>query len=58
MQVPAFKDLPNGSSWGLWDVDGEKDEYGTLNHLSPATKLRAAQEIRAGISISLKYDDM
>ena len=58
--VPQFDDLPpvegmpQGCAWGIFDKDGEKDVYGTLNLLTPDVVKAAAEEVQKGISISLK----
>lgn len=60
--VPDFDDLPKvdgmpkGCAWGLFDRNGEKDQLGTLNFLTPEVVKAAAQEVRDGVSISLKLD--
>jgi kynurenine formamidase len=41
------------SNWGRW---GEDDELGTLNIITPEMKIRAANLVRAGVSISLSLD--
>lgn len=58
--VPDFDDLPKvegqpqGCAWGIFDKDGHKDLFGTLNFLTPKIIAAAAAEVRDGISISLK----
>jgi hypothetical protein len=59
--IPSFNDLPpvpgfpqSKCSWGIFDKDGQKDLYGTLNFLTPDVVKSAAAEIREGISVSLK----
>ena len=41
------------SNWGRWGVD---DELGMLNHLGPAQRMAAVQEVQVGRSISLARD--
>lgn len=59
--VPNFDDLPavdghpQGCAWGVFDKDGKKDHYGTLNFVTPEIVAAAAKEVTDGISISLKY---
>ena len=53
-ELPRLPGLPKGCTWGLWDLDGSRDELGTLNLLTPETVQQAATEIREGISVSLK----
>ncbi|KAF9891865.1 hypothetical protein FE257_003350 [Aspergillus nanangensis] len=60
-KLPQFDDLPpvdgmpQGCSWGIFDQNGEKDMYGTLNLLTPEAVQAAAAEIRQGVSISLNW---
>lgn len=60
MYIPKFDDLPpvegmpQGCAWGVFDKDGKKDVYGTLNLLTPEVIKNAAAEVRQGVSISLK----
>ncbi|CAH0019905.1 unnamed protein product [Clonostachys rhizophaga] len=59
--LPKWKDLPpiegqpQGFGWGLFDQDGVKDQLGTLNFLTPEVVLRAEDEIKIGISVSLNW---
>lgn len=52
--IPAVKGMPHGCIWGLFDKNGEKDQLGTLNLLTPEVVTAAKQEIQTGISVSLK----
>lgn len=58
--VPKFDDLPpvpgmpQGCAWGVFDRDGKKDTWGTLNLLTPSVVKAAAAEIQDGVSVSLK----
>jgi hypothetical protein len=60
MSIPNFDDLapvegmPPGCAWGVFDKDGKKDIYGTLNLITPEVIRDAAAEVRQGLSISLK----
>jgi len=51
-RLPAFHELPEcpgqpkGCTWGFWDSNGQLDELGTLNLLTPDTVREAATEIR------------
>ncbi|MCJ1301260.1 hypothetical protein MMC08_004059 [Hypocenomyce scalaris] len=54
-ELPRLPGLPKGCTWGLWDLDGSRDELGTLNLLTPETVQQAATEIREGISVSLNW---
>ncbi|KAF6824517.1 hypothetical protein CMUS01_10202 [Colletotrichum musicola] len=53
--LPAVEGMPQGCAWGLFDKDGKKDVYGTLNLLTPEVIKEAGKEVRDGVSISLKY---
>ncbi|ROT37110.1 hypothetical protein SODALDRAFT_400797 [Sodiomyces alkalinus F11] len=61
MDVPKFDDLPpvqgmpKGCAWGVFDRDGNKDVFGTLNHLTPDVVKAAAAEVKDGVSISLDW---
>ncbi|CAG8319033.1 unnamed protein product [Penicillium salamii] len=61
MLPPKFDDLfpvegmPAGCAWGVFDKDGKKDVYGTLNLIVPETIKGAAEEVRQGLSISLNW---
>lgn len=46
--VTEEMDVP--SNWGRW---GDRDELGTLNHLSDASRLRGVQAARTGRTVSL-----
>lgn len=52
--LPRVEGMPQGCAWGIFDRDGEKDIFGTLNILTPDVVKAAAQEIQEGVSISLK----
>jgi hypothetical protein len=53
-ELPVVPGLPRGCTWGLWDRDGQPDELGTLNLLTPDVVQGALHEAQLGISISLK----
>jgi hypothetical protein len=59
--LPSFKDMPvvegmpHGTAWGLWDKNGQRDNCGSLNLLTPEITLSASKEIRTGKTIALKY---
>lgn len=53
-ELPKVEGQPQGCAWGLFDKDGKKDLFGTLNFLTPQVVAAAAAEIRDGVSISLK----
>ncbi|HEY3841500.1 MAG TPA: cyclase family protein [Bryobacteraceae bacterium] len=45
--------MKDDSNWGRW---GKADESGTLNLITPATRLAAARLVREGVAISLSRD--
>ncbi|KAI9656176.1 MAG: hypothetical protein M1821_004838 [Bathelium mastoideum] len=51
--IPPVKGMPQGCVWGLFDKDGKKDVYGTLNLLTPNVIKAAYAEARDGVHISL-----
>lgn len=59
--VPDFDDLPKvngmpqGCAWGVFDKDGKKDAYGTLNLLTPEIVKSAYSELKDGVSVSLNW---
>lgn len=53
--LPEVKGMPKGCAWGVFDKGGKKDVYGTLNLLTPKAVREAAQEVKEGVSVSLKY---
>ncbi|KAL2823591.1 hypothetical protein BDW59DRAFT_163168 [Aspergillus cavernicola] len=52
-EIPRLPGLPKGCTWGLWDTDGQPDELGTLNLLTPKVVIEAVKEVRLGVSVSL-----
>jgi hypothetical protein len=60
VNVPLYKDLPieanapPGSAWGVFDQNGQRDVYGTLNFITPEAVVAAKAEIRTGESTVLK----
>jgi kynurenine formamidase len=50
MDTPRWKHRPEGSNWGDFGPD---DQLGRLNLVGPPQVLKAAQEIRAGVSFCL-----
>jgi hypothetical protein len=52
--LPPVKGMPQGCAWGVFDQDGKKDVYGTLNLITPEVIKNAATEVRQGVSVSLK----
>ncbi|KAF2843153.1 hypothetical protein M501DRAFT_966299 [Patellaria atrata CBS 101060] len=53
--LPPVKDLPQGCAWGIFDKDGKRDVFGTLNLLTPKVVKEAATEVKEGVSISLNW---
>ncbi|KAJ4421802.1 hypothetical protein N0V85_000045 [Neurospora sp. IMI 360204] len=53
--LPKVEGQPQGCAWGLFDKDGVKDIYGTLNFITPETVKAAAAEVQHGISVSLNW---
>ncbi|KAK6213514.1 hypothetical protein QIS74_09516 [Colletotrichum tabaci] len=53
--LPPVEGMPKGCAWGVFDKDGKKDVYGTLNLLTPEVIKEAGAEIRDGVSISLNW---
>ena len=51
--IPPVKGMPHGCAWGLWG-DGETDQLGSLNLLTPENTIEARKEIQTGVSVSLK----
>lgn len=60
LKVPKYQELPiesgapKGSAWGVFDKDGARDRFGTLNFITPEAVLAAKQEIVTGESAVLK----
>lgn len=52
--LPPVEGMPPGCAWGVFDKEGQKDVFGTLNRTNGGTVLAAATEIKQGISVSLK----
>ncbi|KAF4556990.1 Hypothetical protein D9617_1g088720 [Elsinoe fawcettii] len=58
---PGFDDLapvqgqPQGCLWGFFDRDGNKDELGTLNLLTPAVVREAAKLVKIGQHVQLDW---
>ena len=58
--VPKYRELPiaphapAGSAWGVFDKDGKRDVYGTLNFVTGEAVVNAKQEIQTGESVVLK----
>ena len=55
MSVTTHISASHGTAWGLFDRNGERDEIGTLNLLTPGVVVRAREEIRTGKSVALNW---
>jgi hypothetical protein len=53
--LPPVKGMPKGCAWGIFDKDGKKDKFGTLNLITPEVVKEAVKEVKEGVSVSLKY---
>ncbi|KAF9886575.1 hypothetical protein FE257_011347 [Aspergillus nanangensis] len=53
-ELPLVAGMPTGCTWGFWDRDGEPDELGTFNLITPKVVCEAIKEVREGVSVSLK----
>ncbi|KAK3711091.1 hypothetical protein LTR37_009878 [Vermiconidia calcicola] len=53
--LPEVKGMPQGCAWGVFDKDGKKDVYGTLNLLTPEVIKEAYKEAKDGVSCSLNW---
>ncbi|KAK5988492.1 hypothetical protein PT974_09975 [Cladobotryum mycophilum] len=43
--LPKVQDFPQSCTWGIFDQDGVKDKFGTLNFLTPEIVQAAAKEL-------------
>lgn len=53
--LPAVEGMPHGCAWGLFDQDGQKDQLGCLNLLTPSVVQAALKEAYDGESVSLNW---
>ena len=53
--IPAVPGMPHGCAWGLWDRNGEKDQLGALNLLTPEVVQEAGKEIKTGDRCVMKF---
>ena len=56
VSVPDYDELPLHEALGMrhaWGVFGDADELGTLNHMGPAERVAAREEIREGRTFNL-----
>lgn len=58
---PKFEDLPpisgapQGCLWGFYDREGQKDEIGSINLLTPQVVKEASSEIQTGMHVQLDW---
>ncbi|EMC98064.1 hypothetical protein BAUCODRAFT_412047 [Baudoinia panamericana UAMH 10762] len=53
--LPKVEGMPPGCAWGVFDKDGKKDVYGTLNLLTPDVVKAAYSELKDGVSVSMNW---
>jgi hypothetical protein len=53
--LPKVEGMPQGCAWGIFDKDGKKDIFGTLNLLTADVVKASLAEAKDGVSVSLKY---
>ncbi|KAJ9611196.1 hypothetical protein H2200_004379 [Cladophialophora chaetospira] len=53
--IPQVPGMPHGCAWGLFDKDGQRDQVGTLNLLTPEIIIKAKDEIEHGESVCLNW---
>lgn len=53
--MPAVKGMPHGTAWGLWDKNGERDNCGSLNLLTPENTKKVQKEIKSGTGVALNW---
>lgn len=53
--APNANPHASGTAWGIWDKDGKKDIFGTLNLLTPEVIKEAYKEAKDGITVSLDW---
>lgn len=53
--LPPVEGMPKGCAWGIFDKDGKKDRFGTINLITPEVVKEAVKEVKEGVSVSLKY---
>ncbi|KAI9743675.1 MAG: hypothetical protein M1818_002991 [Claussenomyces sp. TS43310] len=51
--LPIKPDAPEGSAWGVFDKEGQRDVFGTLNFITREAVVAAKQEIQTGESVVL-----
>ncbi|KAK8022254.1 hypothetical protein PG993_013021 [Apiospora rasikravindrae] len=53
--LPAVPNAPKGCLWGFYDRDGQKDEIGSINLLTPEVVREASSEIQTGKHVQLDW---
>ncbi|KAF2400781.1 hypothetical protein EJ06DRAFT_509667 [Trichodelitschia bisporula] len=53
--LPKVEGMPQGCAWGLFDKDGKKDVFGTVNLLTTDVVKEAVKEVKDGVSVSLNW---
>ncbi|KAK8057632.1 hypothetical protein PG996_011569 [Apiospora saccharicola] len=53
--LPPVTDAPPGCLWGFYDRDGQKDEIGSINLLTPQVVKEASGEIQTGRHVQLDW---
>ncbi|KAJ5777600.1 hypothetical protein N7520_000846 [Penicillium odoratum] len=53
--LPPVDGMPQGCAWGIFDKDGKKDVFGTLNLLTTDVVQAAAADVQHGIPVSLNW---
>ncbi|KAJ4030055.1 hypothetical protein NW756_009140 [Fusarium oxysporum] len=53
--LPTVQGQPKGCLWGFFDVDGEKDQLGTLRLLTEEVVRKAKDEIQTGVRVQLDW---
>lgn len=54
-ELPKVDGMPQGCAWGIFDKNGKKDPYGTVNLLTPEVVKSAYSELKDGVSVSLNW---
>ncbi|KAI7764886.1 hypothetical protein ACKAV7_012863 [Fusarium commune] len=53
--LPTVQGQPKGCLWGFFDVDGKKDQLGTLRLLTEEVIRKAKDEIQTGVRVQLDW---
>lgn len=54
-ELNSNSEASHGCAWGLFDNDGQKDDLGTFNLLTPDIVTKAGTEIKTGHSVALNW---